>query len=181
MLEQIETLRNIRVEEEWRDILGYEGIYSVSNTGLVRRVKGKWSSGRILKQHDMKGYRHVSLCKQGKCKGYIVHRLVAQTFIPNPNNHPMVNHRNGDKKCNLVYNLEWCTHQQNVDHSIYVLGFSNAGSSHPRAKLSDLDVLSIRQAEKRNTYGYTKKLALKYGVSASLIRDIWRRRAWPHI
>lgn len=90
--------------EEWRPIEGYEGLYEVSNTGFVRRV----SDLMVLKFSDLKGYCRVRLRKDGKRKMYLVHRLVAQAFIPNPLNLPQVNHIDENKKNNNIDNLEWC-------------------------------------------------------------------------
>lgn len=111
------------MEEEWRDINGYEGLYQVSNTGRVRslgkwidrKCKGKkWQEEKILKPKiNKKGYQSVCLYKNGVKKLFQVHRLVAQAFIPNPNNYPCVNHKNEIKDDNRVDNLEWCTVKYN--------------------------------------------------------------------
>lgn len=109
---------NNSTKEEWRDIKGYEGLYQVSNLGRVKSfVKDK--NGKIRKLHDdTHGYLIVSLGRKNMNK---VHRLVAQTFIPNPNDYPEVNHINGRKDDNRVSNLEWVTHKQNAIHFTYTL------------------------------------------------------------
>lgn len=104
--------------EIWRDIPGYEGKYQVSNTGEVKSLNYN-SSGKskLLKQiADKKGYNRVGLCKNGKRKYYFVHRLVAMTFIPNPDNLPIINHKDEDKINNNVNNLEWCTYEYNNNY-----------------------------------------------------------------
>ena len=111
--------------EEWRPVEGYEGLYEVSNTGRVRSldryVKGKGESYRLRKGSILSlvksnlGYLQVSLCCNGKYKTINVHRLVAQTFILNPDNLPEVNHKDEDKTNNSIENLEWCTAKYNMN------------------------------------------------------------------
>lgn len=106
----------------WRDIKGYEGIYQISNYGEVMRLmsydsKGHLRNSRILKQQKNKyGYLQIGLHKNGKEKKYLIHRLVAETFIENPYNHPEVNHKDENKKNNSVSNLEWCNRIYNVNY-----------------------------------------------------------------
>ena len=97
--------------EIWKDIRGYEGIYQVSNTGRVKRL----SSGRVLVPLIGKdGYLQVNLSKYNSPKTQRIHRLVAMAFIDNPNNHPVVNHKDEDITNNAVENLEWCTVKYNT-------------------------------------------------------------------
>lgn len=100
------------MNEEWRDIKGYEGLYQVSNLGRVKSLRDKNNKKRelILKPKIMRnGYLKVDLCKNGKQKTFTVHRLVATVFISNPKNFPTVNHKDENKLNNNVSNLEWCT------------------------------------------------------------------------
>ena len=121
------------MEEEWRDIRGYEGLYQVSNLGNVKsfnnRIKHK--NPMILKQTiDRKnGYLTVSLSRNGKKKIYRVHKLVASIFIDNSNNYPVINHKDGKKLNNCVDNLEWCTYKQNIIHS-WENGLSHISEEH---------------------------------------------------
>ena len=111
------------IEEIWRPVVGYEGLYEVSNTGIVRSLdrydnrncfrKGKVIS--LLKKGEY-GYIQVNLCYNGKLYKKYVHRLVAQAFLPNPDNLPEVNHKDEDKTNNSVDNLEWCDRSYNLKY-----------------------------------------------------------------
>ena len=98
--------------EIWKDIKSYEGIYQISNYG---RVKGK--NGIRKTPINSSGYKIVKLCKNGKIKFYSVHKLVANAFIPNPLNLPIINHKDENKQNNFVENLEWCTQKYNSRYS----------------------------------------------------------------
>ena len=97
-----------------KDVVGYEGIYSIDTCGhVIRLANGKEMSQRI----DMHGYSVVSLTKNGKQRGHFVHRLIAEAFIPNPEHKEQVNHIDGVKTNNNIDNLEWNTCQENIIHS----------------------------------------------------------------
>lgn len=108
--------------EIWKDVVGFEGLYKVSNKGNIYSVERKDSrgikcGGRALKPAYTKaGYLKVVLCKNGMRYYKMLHRLVAETFIPNPNNFPQVNHMDEIKDNNNVKNLEWCTSRYNNNH-----------------------------------------------------------------
>ena len=97
--------------EIWKDIIGYEGLYQVSNYGNVKSLNyNKTGKEKILKPQITKdGYCRVLFSHNNKHKQHSVHRLVCTAFIPNPNNYPCVNHKSEDKTDNRVENLEWCT------------------------------------------------------------------------
>ena len=113
---------------EWRDVVGYEGIYEVSNTGLVRTHKNKttysklhgerkWKQ-RILKNKTPNGREaRVTLWKDGKPKYFLVHRIVAEAFLPKIKGKESINHLDGNPKNNHVSNLEWCNHKENNNHA----------------------------------------------------------------
>ena len=106
-------------KEIWKDILGYEGLYKVSNTGKIFSIERHGTKNRILSSVDNgKGYLRVKLSKNDKPKSYMLHRIIAEAFIPNLENKKCVNHINGNKKDNRIENLEWCTHSENVNHAI---------------------------------------------------------------
>lgn len=103
------------MEEIWKDIVGYDGLYQVSNFGMVRSLK--FNKVKILKTPSNKyGYNVVHLLNNNKNKSYYVHRIVAQEFIPNSKNYPMVNHKDENKSNNRVDNLEWCDNKYNLNY-----------------------------------------------------------------
>lgn len=120
------------LNEDWQDIENFEGLYKVSNYGRVKslekqlRCKIKNNNKRTQKakikkiRYDKDGYCKVTLFKDGlrNGKSFFVHRLVAKAFIPNPENKPVVNHKDGKKNNNKKYNLEWNTVKENTIHAI---------------------------------------------------------------
>lgn len=122
--------------EEWKDIVGYEGIYQISNLGNVKGFK--FTSG--YKEHllkplfDKDGYCKVNLYKDRKLKRVSIHRLVASTFIPNPENKPQINHIDGNKQNNSADNLEWVTSKENIRHSIEKGLTKNKGKDNWKAR-----------------------------------------------
>lgn len=117
----------------WKDIPGYEGKYQVSNTGRVRSLNyNRTGKTKVLKQNTNKlGYKSVFLCKDGKFKRYYIHRLVALAFILNPNNYPIINHKDENPSNNYYKNLEWCTYEYNVNYGNCRKKISEANKGRP--------------------------------------------------
>lgn len=136
-------------KEVWKDIEKYKGNYQVSNLGRVKSLK--YGKSRILKLEEVKGYLRVSLCCNNKINRFQVHRLVSYHFIPNNENKPCVNHKDGDKSNNNVNNLEWCSYSENELHSYTKLGKIN----HNR-KLNKYAILDIRKNAVKGVFPFNK-------------------------
>lgn len=106
------------MQEIWRDVVGYEGLYKVSNRGRVKSLnyEGLGKEEFLKLSPDKHGYMRVYLYKDKKRKTCQVHRLVAEAFIPNPNKLPDVNHKNENPRINDISNLEWCTEKYNCNY-----------------------------------------------------------------
>lgn len=163
-------------DEEWRDIVGYEGLYLVSNMGRVKGVnrikiiKGfNYECAEKLLSPTGKKYKNVCLFNNGIRGYFLVHRLVAIAFIPNPENKPEVNHLRGYKNGDGVDNLEWATKPENEKHA-HKMGFKigNRGEKNYRCKLTLIQVNEIKGKYKRRLYT-SVMLAKEYGVSQSHI------------
>ena len=105
--------------ETWKDVYGWEGVYKVSNQGRIMSFKSN-KNGRVMSIKNKKGcYLSFILCAKGrKSRSVKVHRLVAETFIPNHENKPEVNHKDSNRQNNKASNLEWVTHKENMDHAL---------------------------------------------------------------
>mgnify|MGYP003428123665 CR=1 FL=1 len=153
--------------EVWKDVKGYEGLYKISNLG---RVKNKYDN--FVKGNVIRGYVRISLSKNRNVKTTSIHRLVAEAFIPNPENKPYVNHINCDKTNNVVTNLEWCTQLENIQHCIKNGIKNDFGENSKRHKLTFKDVEFIRNNYKaRDKQFGARVLAKQFNVSE---REIYR-------
>lgn len=153
-------------EEIWKDIEGYEGLYQVSNTGKVKSLvrydpenpSGTRSKERILlmdiSTHTHTQYGRVTLCKYGKPYRYLVHRLVAKAFIPNPDNKPCINHLDNNGLNNCVDNLEWCTLQENM-------AWSSTQGRQDEARAIGCDAAS-EKAQQRATAKWKNRLGDRF-------------------
>lgn len=101
------------MKEEWKDIIGYKGLYQISNLGRIKNNKGQILSQTL---DPKSGYLRTHLGKNGKAKWRLTHRLVAEVFINNPDGLPEINHKNEIKTDNRVNNLEWCTRNYNANY-----------------------------------------------------------------
>ncbi len=162
--------------EQWKDIEGYEGIYEVSNYGKVRRI----DTGYVMKERlTFDGYVKATLTTNSKAKDFRVHRLVANAFIPNPDNKETVNHKDGNKLNNHISNLEWATRSEQTQHS-YDLGLKKP--VHTNRKLTDDEVREIRKTYvKGSTEFGSGALSKKYGVTDANILKIAKRISYRDV
>jgi hypothetical protein len=178
-------------KEIWKDVVGYEGYYQVSNHGraksvlrVIQRSNGisQTINEKILKASpSVVGYPVVTMSKDKNYKKAYVHRLIAESFIPNPENKSEVNHIDGNKENNHVDNLEWVTPSENCQHA-YNTGLSHAeyGERTEQSKLSNNDVLDIVNAYRLNIFTQ-KEIADAYDVGESTIASILLGRWWNKI
>lgn len=178
----------IFMKEEWRNIVGFDCKYKISNTGKVLSVARLqwngfvwWQSKEIqLKPSPIATYLYVDLLNRGEKRvRFAIHRLVATHFIPNPDNLPQVNHKDGNKQNNNVENLEWCTSKYNLEHARRTGLSKNFGEGVHNAKLKEHDVVSIRELATKGISQYA--IASRYNVTQTCISAIIRRKTWKHI
>lgn len=167
------------MEEVWKN---YIYNYDISNLGRLRNNK----TGNILKTRKINkgGYfgTVVTLGSKKQSKMIVVHRAVAEMFIPNPENKPQVNHIDGNKSNNCVDNLEWVTPKENTCHAIMTGLTNNVGCNNGQSKLTNEDVVYIREYYKPNSREFSyNALAKKFGVSKPVIVDIVKRRSYKNI
>lgn len=174
--------------EIWKDIVGYNGKYQISNKGNVRSFS-KWGKGRILKGGYTKGnpnqYRYVALVGDSgreSISNKYIHRLVAEHFIDNPDNLPEVNHKDSNTLNNCVENLEWCTHRENMLHASASGVLSKGqekwrGNLHPNAKA----VLQFtKNGDFVKEWGSVNQIMRETGIPASAIFRCCNPQKYPH-
>ena len=149
--------------EVWKDVVGYEGIYKVSDKGNVHRVewigaRGRECGGRTLKpKNSGGGYLQVGLYKNGIVKNKLIHRLVLEAFVENPNNLPEVNHKDENKTNNDLSNLEWCTRKHNMNHGTQKERASQTRSKKVKAiNIKTGEVLTFSSTIETDNKGYSR-------------------------
>lgn len=144
------------MNEIFKDVTGYEGLYQISNLGRVKSLK----YDKFMTPAISNGYQRIGFTKNSIKKFYRVHRLVAQAFIPNPDNKPFVNHKDGVRDNNVVDNLEWCTISENEQHKYEVLGYE-----YPKGE-------NNKMAIKVNQYNKSGEFIKTYGCIRDAERDL---------
>lgn len=177
--------------EVWKDVVGYEGLYEVSSKGSVRSVSAyrpfttqkqttkRYHSGKVLKPvFDGRGlYQQVSLSKEGVSKKFLIHRLVASAFIPNPNGLPEVNHKDENKTNNAIENLEWCDHIYNNSYGSKAVASRGERNSQARFNADFVRKVRLEFIPHDPERGLTA-LANKYGISRSHLCSILKGNRW---
>ena len=169
-------------DEVWKDILGYEGVYQVSNHGRIRSldryVGRRFFPGKIFSLNPNRyGYVRVDLRYRGKSKSSAVHRLVAEAFLDNPNGLPQINHKDENKSNNHVDNLEWCTAEYNINYGHRTEKMSHG--NHFNAKVTQEQVDQIRAEYQKGVRGCgVHCLSKKYGLGKTQIRRIVQYESW---
>lgn len=148
--------------EEWKDIIGYKGLYQISNLGRVKNRNGKLLKGYT----NNKGYQMVHLRTKETNKLYSIHRLVATHFIPNPDNLPQVNHKDENKMNNSIKNLEWCDSKYNVNY-----GTGNKRRSKTKHN-NTYNTKPVRCIELKKTYPSVREAERKTGIDNSQISAV---------
>lgn len=122
--------------EIWKDVVGYEGLYQVSNLGRVKSIRGRKVTEKIMKPHLQRtGYYSIWLCKEDKKGNKSLHRIIAEAFIPNPENKPCIDHVNGVATDNRIENLRWCTYKENSNNPVSIQKMINTRNSDEYRRL----------------------------------------------
>lgn len=166
---------DVKYLEIWKDIVGYEKLYQVSNLGRVRSYDREVTykngtvhvhKGRILKTATNKsGYLQINLYRNGTQKVCLVHRLVAMAFLPNPDNLPCVNHKDENRSNSHVDNLEWCTHEYNSN-------YSHTGTKANKDRRKQINCYSYPDMKYVTTFESCNEAARQLGVSSSLVSKV---------
>ena len=150
--------------------------YIVTKEGsIISKFTGKEKSFHSCK----KGYQRCCLTVDGKKKSFLVHRVVALVHLPNPENKPQINHKDGNKKNNNVWNLEWTTDKENVEHSV-ATGLVKRGKERPNAKLSDEEVLELRRLREEEHLTYYE-LGRRFNIAYQTAHKVCTRQIYTHI
>lgn len=157
------------MNEIWKDIKDYEGLYQVSNLGRVKRV----TTGRVLKALKHKGgYSMVTIYKNNVMSTKTIHRLVAEAFIPNPENKPQINHIDENKTNNMVSNLEWVTSKENNNH-----GTRNKRASKAISKSNSIPIIATNIKTGDSTeFCSGKDCARQLGLNSTGITNVLKGR-----
>lgn len=163
------------ITETWLPILGYEGLYEVSDLGRVKSLPKEWvcgsgrkcsHNGKILSlTKSPEGYPQLRLWNNGKVKTHRVHTLMAEAFLSNPSGYKCVNHKDSNRANNILSNLEWVSHSGNRIHALK-FGYAKSGDYSPNSKMSDSDIIRIINYPLSTS---SRNIAQQFKVSESLV------------
>ena len=167
----------MKQKEIWRDVVGYEDWYKISNLGRVWHKKNKY----YVSISSPKGsYKMLRLTTDEGSKVKRLHRLLAKAFIPNPNNKECINHKDGNKLNNDLSNLEWISRGDNIRHAFDIGLVDNSGENSHNSKLKDDIVLEMRNAYNLGCFSFAE-LGSAYGVTRSVAWKAVSGHTWSHI
>lgn len=172
--------------EEWKSVKGFEGLYEISSLGRLKGLKrrGNHREKILTLPITRTGYNRPKLYNKELAKGYkflYVHRIVAETFIANPDRKREVNHINGIKIDNKVENLEWTTPSENVRHAFKVGLKSLTGEKNVRSKLKEAQVKRIRLMKEVDPTITAREIASMFDVKKPCVDSILGGYNWKHI
>ncbi len=175
--------------EVWQAVPEYEGLYEASTLGRIRSVDRlitgkngvtKRFSGRVLKPVKQNaGYFALGLSKAGIVETVLVHRIVAKTFLGNPEGLEEVNHIDGVKGNNALSNLEWMSRVRNIRHAMGMGLIQGLGENNPAAKINDESAMQIKELLRLGLH--PNEIAPMFGVKPSTAFDILLGRSWMHV
>lgn len=182
----------MQIEEIWKPVAGYEELYAVSNLGRVKSLNyNHTGKEKILKPFKTNGYLLVGLSKKGKVKRFLVHRLVASAFIPNPKGLPEINHLDENKANNVATNIEWCDRWRNMHYGTLYERSAAAHLNHPAkskpveaSKYKDFREICLRFSStaeaKRNGYDQSHVSACCRGCYSTYRRNFYKGLFWRY-
>lgn len=169
-------------QEQWKDMAGYEGTYSISSLGRIRRERaiGGTKVGQILtNQLNKFGYLQIGLRNNGVYSRKNIHSLVAKAFIGDRPDGYQINHIDGIKTNNSSDNLEYVTMSQNRQHA-YDIGLQRRGNLHHKSKISESIALKIREIYAEGKIGY-RKIGKLFGIKKSTVFSVIKKDSWAHV
>lgn len=163
-------------QEIFKPVPNYEGLYEGSNFGRIKSLpRGKKGKEKILKP-TKQTYYIIDLCKGGEIKRFLVHRLIAKTFLENTKNKEHVNHIDGNKLNNKLENLEWVTRSENQLHAIQYGLRTTKGVKNSQCKLTEKQVIEIFNDKRKYS-----EISNQHNISIPTICDIKKNRSWSHL
>lgn len=169
------------MEEFWEDIKGYEGLYKISNLGNIKSFK-RYKEGKLLNpKSDKDGYKEIGIRDiNGDRKFKRIHRLVAETFLPNPENYDYINHKDNNPSNNNINNLEWCSLEYNNKYRFTHGNASHKGSKSPVASINEDIAIKIYILGHSGKYTESE-IAKMFSTTRSVVNKIRLNKTWTHV